>query len=76
MHHKAAAVGAGAVIRRRFVVGRFAEGLLPFSFSYERIGVGVGVRGLVPDEFHEPLVGFAFDFENDFLFQAAAAGRA
>jgi hypothetical protein len=36
------------------------------SDARELVGVGVGVRGFVADQFHEPLGRAAFDFEDEF----------
>src|SRR4029078_4604705 len=47
----------------RFIVGSLPKHLRPLFVARKVVGVVVGVRSLVPDQFHKPLFSSAFDLE-------------
>ncbi len=67
-----AAVGAGSVETGVLLRGQ-AERFLPFFLTLEPVGVGIGVRRLVPHELHEPFLGLALDLHDHLAFELAEA---
>src|ERR1700726_1490074 len=70
-HYKTTAERSWPIKTRRFFVRRVTEKLLPPFLGVKAIRVHVGVGGLVPDQFHEPLRRFPLDFEHHGPFQRA-----
>ncbi len=71
IHDITAAERARLIKTRRLFARRPPESLLPLFFPRQLIGIAVGMRRLMPHQFHEPLGRPALDLEHHRLFQRA-----
>src|SRR5205814_10564821 len=65
------AVRARPIKTGRFVGGGEPEGALPLLLLVELVGVGIGVRGLMPNQSHEPLGRLTFHLQDHLSLELA-----